>query len=103
MNVQPKSGRDFGTASAPLFTPFRVGNLELVNRLVMAPMTRSRASADGVPSPLAADYYAQRASAGLIVTEATHATPDGGYYRTPGLHSPAQVAAWKAVTDAVHR
>jgi N-ethylmaleimide reductase len=69
----------------------------------MAPMTRSRALAGNVPNPLAATYYAQRASAGLIVTEATQVSPQGvGYIRTPGIHSAEQVAGWKAVTDAVH-
>ncbi|NOK36139.1 alkene reductase [Corallococcus exercitus] len=87
-----------------LLSPFRLGRLELKNRLVMAPMTRSRALADGnVPNPLAVTYYAQRASAGLIVTEGTQVSPQGvGYIRTPGMHSPEQVAGWKKVTDAVH-
>lgn len=87
-----------------LFTPFRLGRLELKNRLVMAPMTRSRASAEGnVSSSLAPDYYAQRASAGLLITEATQVSPQGvGYIRTPGMHSPEQVAGWRKVTDAVH-
>jgi N-ethylmaleimide reductase len=69
----------------------------------MAPMTRSRAVGGNVPSPHAATYYAQRASAGLIVTEATQVSPQGaGYIRTPGIHSAEQVAGWKKVTDAVH-
>lgn len=70
----------------------------------MAPMTRSRALVDGnVPNPLAAPYYAQRASAGLLITEATQVSPQGvGYIRTPGIHSPAQVAGWRRVTEAVH-
>jgi N-ethylmaleimide reductase len=89
--------------SARLFTPQRWGGLELPNRVVMAPMTRARAGEDGVPSELAATYYAQRASAGLIVTEATQISADAqGYSRTPGLHSPAQIARWRQVTDAVH-
>jgi N-ethylmaleimide reductase len=88
---------------SPLFEPARVGAWELANRVVMAPMTRNRADADRVPSPLAARYYAQRASAGLIVAEATHAHPRGyGYPNTPGLETPAQRAAWRRVTDAVH-
>jgi N-ethylmaleimide reductase len=87
-----------------LFTPYRLGHLDLGNRLVMAPMTRSRAIAGNVPNPLAASYYAQRASAGLIVSEATQVSPQGvGYIRTPGIHSAEQVAGWTAVTDAVHR
>jgi N-ethylmaleimide reductase len=70
----------------------------------MAPMTRSRALARNVPNPLAATYYAQRASAGLIVTEATQVSPQGaGYIRTPGIHSAEQVAGWTAITEAVHR
>jgi len=87
-----------------LLVPFRLGRLELKNRMVMAPMTRSRALADGnVPNPLAVTYYVQRASAGLILTEATQVSPQGvGYIRTPGIHSPQQVEGWKKVTDAVH-
>ncbi|MCB9760172.1 MAG: alkene reductase [Alphaproteobacteria bacterium] len=86
-----------------LFTPFRVGDVLAPNRVLMAPMTRSRAIEGRVPSPLAARYYAQRASAGLIFTEATHVSPDGvGYPNTPGVHTPAQIEGWRAVTDAVH-
>lgn len=86
-----------------LFTTFRLGALTLKNRMVMSPMTRSRAVAGNVPNPLATTYYAQRATAGLIVTEATQVSPQGvGYIRTPGIHSPEQVAGWRAVTDAVH-
>jgi N-ethylmaleimide reductase len=86
-----------------LFTPVRVGRHTLSNRLVMAPMTRSRASDDGVPSELAITYYSQRASAGLIITECAYVSPMGkGYVRTPGIGTDAQVAAWKQVTDAVH-
>jgi N-ethylmaleimide reductase len=87
-----------------LFSPYRLGDLDLRNRLVMAPMTRSRAVEGNVPNPLAATYYSQRASAGLVVTEATQVSAQGvGYVRTPGIHSAAQVAGWTAVTDAVHR
>ena len=86
-----------------LLSQVRVGAWTLPNRVVMAPMTRSRADAAGVPGPLAATYYGQRASAGLIVAEAAQIRPDGqGYLRTPGIHSTAQAAAWRAVTDAVH-
>ena len=86
-----------------LFSPYRLGDLALNNRIVMAPMTRSRAIDGNVPHPLAATYYAQRASAGLIVTEATQVSPQGvGYVRTPGIHSAAQVAGWKTIADAVH-
>ncbi len=86
-----------------LFTPYRLGTLELPNRIVMPPMTRSRAASGNVPTALMAQYYAQRASAGLIVTEGTQITQQGqGYAWTPGIHSPGQVAGWRRVTDAVH-
>jgi len=88
----------------PLFSNTRIGRYTLRNRLVMAPMTRSRADdTTGVPSPMAVDYYSQRADAGLIITEGTYPAPMGkGYVRTPGIHSKAQIDAWKHVTDAVH-
>lgn len=87
-----------------LFTPVRLGELELANRIVMAPMTRSRAGTDGLPTPIMADYYGQRAGAGLIIAEGIAPSADGlGYCRTPGLYSAAQVDAWARVTDAVHR
>ncbi|SEK92948.1 N-ethylmaleimide reductase [Pseudoxanthomonas sp. GM95] len=86
-----------------LFSPTRLGDIALANRVVMAPLTRDRAIEGRVPTPLAIDYYAQRASAGLIIAEATQITPLGqGYLDTPGIYSEAQVAGWKAVTDAVH-
>jgi N-ethylmaleimide reductase len=86
-----------------LFSPITLGDYSLRNRVVMAPMTRSRADAQGVPSELAAEYYGSRADAGLIVTEGTGPSPAGmGYPRTPGIYSPAQIAAWRKVTDAVH-
>jgi N-ethylmaleimide reductase len=89
--------------SADLFSPFRLGPLTLPNRIVMAPMTRNRAGPGNVPGALAATYYAQRASAGLIVSEATQVSPQGvGYPGTPGIHSAEQVAGWTRVTDAVH-
>jgi N-ethylmaleimide reductase len=92
------------TGAEPLFSPYRLGDLTLPNRLVMSPMTRSRAFDGNVPNPLAATYYAQRASAGLIVTEATQVSPQGvGYIRTPGIHSSEQVAGWRSITAAVHR
>jgi N-ethylmaleimide reductase len=85
-----------------LFAPVSLGPLTLSNRVVMAPMTRSRAEGN-VPGPLVAEYYAQRAGAGLIVTEGTSPSPNGlGYARIPGLFSDAQIAGWKAVTAAVH-
>src|SRR3978361_1547297 len=87
-----------------LFDPIRVGDLELPNRVIMAPLTRSRAGGGGrVPNALMAQYYAQRASAGLILSEATSVTPMGvGYADTPGLWSAEQVEGWKLVTQAVH-
>ena len=86
-----------------LFSPFHLGPLALPNRLVMAPMTRNRAGAGNAPTALNATYYAQRASAGLIVAEASQVSPQGlGYPGTPGIHSAAQVAGWQLVTDAVH-
>jgi len=85
------------------FSPYGLADLTLANRIVMAPMTRSRAVGGNVPSPHAATYYAQRASAGLIVTEATQVSPQGvGYIRTPGIHSAEQIAGWRKVTDATH-
>ena len=91
-------------SSNPLFQSWRLGHTDLGNRMVMAPMTRSRAIEGNVPSPLAATYYAQRATAGLIVSEATQVSPQGvGYIRTPGIHSAEQVAGWTVITDAVHR
>jgi 2,4-dienoyl-CoA reductase-like NADH-dependent reductase (Old Yellow Enzyme family) len=86
-----------------LFTPITFGDLHLPNRVVMAPLTRCRASAGRVPNALMARYYAQRASAGLIISEATSVTPMGvGYPNTPGIWSEEQVAGWKLVTSAVH-
>lgn len=85
-----------------LFAPARLGPLALANRVVLAPMTRNRALGN-VPSALMAEYYAQRAYAGLIITEGTTPSPDGlGYPRIPGIFSAAQVAGWRLVTDAVH-
>ena len=87
-----------------LFDPIKVGGLELPNRIIMAPLTRSRAVGAGrVPNALMAEYYVQRASAGLILSEATSVTPMGvGYADTPGIWSDEQVEGWKQVTDAVH-
>ncbi len=89
--------------SIDLFSPVRAGALDLSNRIAMAPMTRSRADEGNVPSDLAVTYYTQRASAGLIITEATQVSPQGvGYLNTPGIHSEAQIAGWQKVTKAVH-
>ncbi|OON64392.1 alkene reductase [Massilia sp. KIM] len=87
-----------------LFDPIRIGDLVLPNRIIMSPLTRSRATNPGrVPTPMMADYYAQRASAGLIISEATSVSPQGvGYADTPGIWSDEQVAGWRRVTEAVH-
>lgn len=87
-----------------LFTPFQLGDLHLPNRVVMAPLTRDRATpGSDTPHALNAEYYRQRASAGLIIAEATQISPSGkGYAWTPGIYSDAQVAGWRLVTDAVH-
>ena len=88
---------------AELNTPLILGDLHLKNRVVMAPLTRSRATIDRVPTPLMAEYYAQRASAGLIISEATVISEAAnGYLQTPGLFTDAQVQGWKLVTQAVH-
>ena len=94
---------DTSTAVAPLFEPLAAGSLHLPNRVLMAPLTRNRAQADGTPKDMAETYYAQRASAGAIVTEATQISAMGkGYLDTPGIHTAAHVAAWRRITDAVH-
>ncbi len=86
-----------------LMQPLRLGELELANRVVMAPMTRNRAQPDGVPGDVMVDYYAQRASAGLIVAEGTWPSATGqAYCRQPGIATTAQIAGWRRVTDAVH-
>lgn len=86
-----------------LFSSYQLGNIELNNRIVMAPLTRNRAGKGLVPSEFAADYYAQRASAGLIITEATQVSPQAqGYQDTPGLYTTEQIDAWRKVTNAVH-
>lgn len=89
--------------SDSLFTPVALGAIELANRIVMAPMTRDRAGPGDVPTALMVEYYAQRASAGLIVTEGAQPSAVGkGYWRTPGIHSAEQIEGWRAVADAVH-
>jgi len=87
-----------------LYDSIVLGGMTLSNRVFMAPLTRNRATPNGVPGRLASTYYSQRASAGLIVTEATQISPMGkGYINTPGIHSEEQIAGWKPVVDAVHR
>ncbi|MFC7597682.1 alkene reductase [Terrabacter sp. GCM10028922] len=86
-----------------LWTPTTVGDMSLPHRLVMAPMTRDRSTQEGVPTELNAEYYAQRASHALIITEGTQPSADGqGYLLTPGIHNEEQLAGWRTVTDAVH-
>ena len=91
--------------SEKLFSPVTVGAIEAKNRVVMAPLTRNRADNDtGEVGELHVEYYAQRAGAGIIITEAAQISPEGkGYLATPGIYSDGQVAAWKKVTDAVHK
>lgn len=91
------------SSTIDLFTPLALGDLTLPNRIVMAPLTRNRAGEGNVPRALNVQYYTQRVSAGLIITEASQISPQGvGYPATPGIHNDAQVAGWQRVTDAVH-
>ena len=86
-----------------LFDPIQLGAIQAPNRILMAPLTRGRATREAVPTAMMTEYYTQRASAGLIITEGTAPLPDGvGYARIPGLYNAAQVAGWRLVTDAVH-
>jgi N-ethylmaleimide reductase len=103
-SVIPREVADPVPSTQPLLTPFRLGDLSLPNRVVMAPLTRMRAHPhDHVPTPLQAEYYAQRVGAGLIVAEATAVSPDAfGWADTPGLWNKEQVRGWRLVTDAVH-
>ena len=92
------------STTSPVLQPFTLGDLRLKNRVVMAPLTRSRSSTEGVPPAFAADYYGQRATAGLIVSEATNISAQGvGYAFTPGIWSDAQVGSWSQIVEAVHR
>ncbi len=87
----------------PLFSSYKLGCLDLPNRIVMAPLTRSRAVEGGVPTPLMAEYYAQRASAGLIIAEAAQICAEGqGFGGTPGIYTEPQIAGWELLTHAVH-
>ena len=86
-----------------IFDPLKLGDFTLKNRMIMAPMTRSRSSAQGVPPEMAVEYYGSRADAGLILTEGTAPSASGlGYARSPGIYSPEQITAWKPITAAVH-
>src|SRR3982750_2938954 len=90
-------------STSKLFEPYQLGPITLANRAVMAPLTRNRAVEGLVPSPLATEYYGQRASAGLLITEASQVSQQGqGYQDTPGIYSTEQVAGWRKVTDRVH-
>jgi N-ethylmaleimide reductase len=90
-------------APHPLFSPYQLAGRRLTNRIVMAPMTRSRASDDGTPTPLMSTYYAQRFEAGMIVSEGTNMSAQGqGFLNTPGIFTAEHVAGWRMVTDAVH-
>ena len=89
--------------SAPLLTSFKLGSYTLQNRIVLAPLTRNRTVVDNVPNALMALHYEQRATAGLLISEATQVSPQGlGYPNTPGIHSPKQIEGWKLITNAVH-
>lgn len=102
MSVQHNHNAEV-SALTDLFQSYTMGSLTLANRIVMAPLTRSRAASGDVPTPLMSIYYAQRASAGLIISEASQISPQGkGYIQTPGIYSAEQIAGWKLVTDAVH-
>jgi N-ethylmaleimide reductase len=87
-----------------LFQPFKLGDLTLPNRMVMAPLTRNRASEGDVARDITATYYAQRAGAGLLISEGSQISHQAqGYLRTPGIYTPEQVASWRKVTDTVHK
>ncbi len=91
------------SATHSLFSPLQLGSVEIPNRIVMAPLTRNRAGEHNAPRQLNVEYYTQRASAGLIITEASQVSAQGvGYPATPGIHHPIQVSGWRTVTDAVH-
>src|SRR3981081_3285574 len=103
MNAVMNEVARLNSASDKLLSPCRLGRLELPNRCVLAPLTRNRAALGNVPTSLMARYYAQRASAGLLISEATQVSPDGqGYEATPGIHSPEQIEGWAGVNKAVH-
>src|SRR6201999_52052 len=91
------------STSSKLLEPFKLGPITLPNRLVMAPLTRNRAVAGLVPNPLAVEYYGQRATAGLLISEASQVSQQGqGYQDTPGIYSKEQIAGWRKFTDRVH-
>src|SRR5699024_10996271 len=101
MHVVPE--KTSSPARPAIWDPVTIGRMRLPHRLAMAPMTRSRANPDGTPGPLAAEYYAQRAGFGLLISEGTQPSADGqGYLATPGIHTEAHVAGWSKVASAVH-
>ena len=90
-------------SASPILQPVQIGDLSLRNRIVMAPLTRSRSNDDGIPPAFAADYYAQRAGAGIIISEATNISPQAvGYALTPGIWNDQQIEAWRPIVQAVH-
>src|SRR6195952_1744813 len=100
---QLQSGTKSMSTATKLFEPYKLGPITLSNRIVMAPLTRNRALPGMVPNPLAIEYYGQRASAGLLITEASQVSQQGqGYQNTPGIYSKEQVTGWRKVTDRVH-
>lgn len=102
MSTRPEPRNPGAERMSDLFSPVTLGAYRLANRIVMAPLTRSRANADGTATPLMAEYYAQRASAGLIISEGVNISPEArGYASTPGIYTDSQIEAWKAVTKAV--
>lgn len=104
VNPQRAASAESEVAQTNLFTPIALGDLTLPSRIVMAPLTRNRAGPGNAPVELNAEYYAQRASAGLVISEATQASWQSiGYPDTPGIHTQEQIAGWRRVTDAVHK
>lgn len=104
INAQDDGGEGLKLDAPVLFKPTKIAAMDVANRIVMAPMTRNRAGGGDVPQALNAEYYAQRAGAGLIITEGSQISPEGkGYPDTPGIHSVEQIAGWRLVTEAVHR
>src|SRR5688572_20529253 len=103
LTFDPPLSRRINMTNRPLFQPYDLGSITLANHIVMAPLTRNRAGAGLVPGELAATYYAQRATAGLLITEATQISAQAqGYQDTPGIYTQAQIDGWRKVTDAVH-
>jgi N-ethylmaleimide reductase len=103
LKISNKKGMKSMSSALKLLSPVEFGSHELPNRMILAPLTRCRAGIGNVPQEMNAIYYAQRATAGLIIAEATQVSPFGiGYPNTPGIHAQKQVEGWKRVTEAVH-